>query len=95
MLIFQIKSLIMAELIEQEGVSEWGLHLLEIVAWMVSTEEPAIINAACEAMCTIFQKTDDRMSFMCPKLLPAFYQVFTLPDVNNSIFGCNRMFNLF
>ena len=86
MLITLIKSLTMAELIEQEGVSYWENHLLEIVAWMASSEDPAVVNAACEALCYIFQKTDDRMSFMCPKLLPVLYQIFTLPDVNRHIF---------
>jgi hypothetical protein len=72
----------MAELVDKEGVAQWEFHILDIVGWMATNEEPAIINAGCEAMCAIFMKTEEKLSFICPKLLPVLYQMFTLPDVN-------------
>ena len=71
----------MAELIELEGPAQWEFHLLDILGWMASDEEPQIVNAACEVLCAIFSHTDNRLASICPKLLPVLYQIFTLPDV--------------
>jgi len=72
----------MFELIDLEGPAQWEFHLLDILGWMAGSEEPPIVNAACEALCAIFSKTDMRLAALCPKLLPVLYQIFTLPDVN-------------
>lgn len=61
-------------------MKKWNQLLEPMITWMNSNKEH-FIQAGLDSFCVIFEKSDDRIHLLVPKMMKVLYQMFTREDV--------------
>lgn len=80
--IVEMLSLIISELVKQEGIEAWQAYLKELIMW-INSEDIVRISAGLEFLCLLFSINESKngLHVLVPELLPVLFQVFTIPEL--------------
>ena len=67
-------------MIARDGIKKWVQLLEPMISWMNSKKEHFMV-AGLDSFCVIFEKSDDRVHLLVPKMMKALYEMFTREDV--------------